>query len=127
MIAVTNETKKLNAAISGAGAHDSRALEDIFEKCRHDKREMTILVRAFCEAYLVDSENRPLKMRPLQETIVVTALTYPESGKQRKMAILAPRGSGKSYALSIAATVYMFFKRFRDLVNDSGNERDEEA
>ena len=116
MIAVTNETKKLNAAISGAGAHDSRALEDIFEKCRHDKRKMTILVRAFCDAYLVDGENRPLKMRPLQETIVVTALTHPKNGKQRKMAILAPRGSGKSYALSIAATVYMFFKRFRDLV-----------
>ena len=32
------------------------------------------------------------------------------------MAILAPRGSGKSYALSVAATVYMFFKRFRDLI-----------
>ena len=43
MIAVTNETKKLNAAISGAGAHDSRALEEIFEKCRHDKHKMTIL------------------------------------------------------------------------------------
>ena len=116
MIAVTNETKKLNAAISGAGAHDSRALEDIFEKCRHDKRKMTILVRAFCEAYLIDGEQRPLRMRPLQETIVVTALTHPKGGKPRKMAILAPRGSGKSYALSIAATVYMFFKRFRDLV-----------
>ena len=77
---------------------------------------MTTLVRAFCEAYLVDNQNRPLKMRPLQESIVVTALTHPTNGKQRKMAILAPRGSGKSYALSIAATVYMFFKRFRDFI-----------
>ena len=51
MTAVTNETKKLNSAISGAGAHDSRALEEIFEKCRNDERKMTILVRAFCEAY----------------------------------------------------------------------------
>ena len=116
MKAIVNETKKFNAAISGAGAHDSRALENIFEKCRHDKKKMTTLVRAFCEAYLVDNQNRPLKMRPLQESIVVTALTHPTNGKQRKMAILAPRGSGKSYALSIAATVYMFFKRFRDLV-----------
>ena len=116
MKAIVNETKKFNAAISGAGAHDSRALEDIFEKCRHDERKMTTLVRAFCQAYLVDNQNRPLKMRPLQEKIVVTALTHPANGKQRKMAILAPRGSGKSYALSIAATVYMFFKRFRDLV-----------
>ncbi|MCH2669184.1 MAG: terminase large subunit, partial [Gammaproteobacteria bacterium] len=116
MKAIVNETKKFNAAISGAGAHDSRALENIFEKCRHDKKKMTTLVRAFCEAYLVDNQNRPLKMRPLQESIVVTALTHPTNGKQRKMAILAPRGSGKSYALSIAATVYMFFKRFRDLI-----------
>ena len=116
MTAIVNETKKFNAAISGAGAHDSRALEDIFEKCRHDKRKMTILVRAFCEAYLVDNQNRPLKLRPLQESIVVTSLTHPTNGKQRKMAILAPRGSGKSYALSVAATVYMFFKRFRDLI-----------
>tara|TARA_R100001509_G_scaffold159352_1_gene125708 strand:+ start:1108 stop:2754 length:1647 start_codon:yes stop_codon:yes gene_type:complete len=111
-----NQAKKFNAAISGAGAHDSRALENIFEKCRHDKKKMTTLVRAFCEAYLVDNQNRPLRMRPLQEEIVVTALTHPTNGKQRKMAILAPRGSGKSYALSVAATVYMFFKRFRDLI-----------
>jgi DNA-binding XRE family transcriptional regulator len=116
MKAIVNETKKFNAAISGAGAHDSRALENIFEKCRHDKKKMTTLVRAFCEAYLVDNQNRPLKLRPLQESIVVTALTHPANGKQRKMAILAPRGSGKSYALSVAATVYMFFKRFRDLI-----------
>ena len=116
MKAIVNETKKFNAAISGAGAHDSRALENIFEKCRHDEKKMTTLVRAFCQAYLVDNQNRPLKMRPLQESIVVTALTHPTNGKQRKMAILAPRGSGKSYALSIAATVYMFFKRFRDLI-----------
>ena len=74
MIAVTNETKKLNSVISGAGAHDSKALEDIFEKCRHDRRKMTILVRAFCEAYLVDNKNRPLKMRPLQ-AVTYTPLT----------------------------------------------------
>ena len=116
MKAIVNQAKKFNAAISGAGAHDSRALENIFEKCRHDKKKMTTLVRAFCEAYLVDNQNRPLRMRPLQEEIVVTALTHPTNGKQRKMAILAPRGSGKSYALSVAATVYMFFKRFRDLI-----------
>ena len=41
MKAIVNEAKKFNAAISGAGAHDSRALENIFEKCRHDKKKMT--------------------------------------------------------------------------------------
>ena len=73
---------------------------------------MTTLVRAFCEAYLVDNQNRPLKLRPLQEDIIVKSLTYPEDGNQRKLAILAPRGSGKSFALSVAVAVYMFFNRF---------------
>ena len=76
MKAIVNQTKKFNAAISGAGAHDSRALEAIFEKCRHDELKMTTLVRAFCEAYLVDNQNRPLKLRPMQEKIVVTCLLY---------------------------------------------------
>jgi len=77
---------------------------------------MTKLIRAFCSAYLVDNKQRPLKLRPLQEDIVVMSLTHPKTDKQRKLAILAPRGSGKSYALAVAATIYMFFKRFRDLI-----------
>ena len=115
---VTNEQKKLNAAISGRLAHDSRALEAVFEKCRTDEKKMTLLIRAFCESYLIDQHRRPLKLRPLQETIVVKCLTYPDMDvdKHRKLAILAPRGSGKSYALSVAVVIYMFFKRFRDLV-----------
>jgi len=115
---VKNEQKNLNAAISGKLAHDSRALEEVFEKCREDEKRMTLLIRAFCESYLIDQKRRPLKLRPLQERIVVKCLTYPagDPTKHRKVAILAPRGSGKSYALSVAATIYMFFKRFRDLV-----------
>ncbi len=115
---VTNEQKKLNAAISGKLAHDSRALEAVFEKCRTDEKKMTLLIRAFCESYLIDQHRRPLKLRPLQETIVVKCLTYPnmDESQHRKLAILAPRGSGKSYALSVAVVIYMFFKRFRDLV-----------
>ncbi len=117
-IPVKNEQKKLNAAISGRLAHDSRALEDVFEKCRVDEKKMTLLVRAFCESYLIDQARRPLKLRPLQERIVVACLTHPSGDptKHRKLAILAPRGSGKSYALSVAVCIYMFFKRFRDLV-----------
>jgi len=117
-IPIKNEQEKLNAAISGIAAHDSLQLEEIFEKCRKDPLKMTLLVRAFCESYLIDRNRRPLKLRPMQEDIVVEALTYPDgdSEKHRKVAILAPRGSGKSFALSVATTVYMFFKRFRDLV-----------
>jgi hypothetical protein len=113
---VRNEGKKLQAALTGKGAHDSRSIENIFEECRQDEEKMKKLIRAFCQAYLVDNKQRPLQLRPLQETIVVKSLTHPKHSKQRKLAILAPRGSGKSYALAVAATIYMFFKRFRDLI-----------
>ena len=118
MTPIQNEQEKLNAAISGIAAHDSLQLEEIFEKCRTDSKKMTLLIRAFCESYLIDRNRRPLKLRPMQEDIVIEALTYPDgdSGKHRKVAILAPRGSGKSFALSVATIIYMFFKRFRDLI-----------
>ena len=113
---VRNEGTKLQAALTGKNAYDSRSIENIFEECRHSEEKMKKLTRAFCSAYLVDNKQRPLKLRPLQEEIVVKSLTHPEDSKQRKLAILAPRGSGKSYALAVAATIYMFFKRFRDLI-----------
>jgi len=113
---VKDETAKLTAALTGKGAFDSKGLELIFERCRQDKTKMLNLVRAFSQAYLVDGKLRPLKLRPLQEEIIVMSLTHPEGGKQRKMAILAPRGCGKSFALSISVVIYMFFKRFRDLI-----------
>ena len=115
-LAVKNETAKLTAALTGKGAFDSKGLELIFERCRQDKTKMLNLVRAFSQAYLVDGKLRPLKLRPLQEEIIVMSLTHPEGGKQRKMAILAPRGCGKSFALSVSVVIYMFFKRFRDLI-----------
>jgi len=116
MTAIKKETKNLKLSLTGKNVYDSRGLENIFDKCRHDKDKMLRLVRAFCDAYLVDQKQRPLRLRPLQENIIVHSLTHPKNGKQRKLAILAPRGSGKSYALAIAATVYMFFNRFRDLI-----------
>ena len=108
----------MKSAISGVAAHDSRKLEKIFEICRQDEKKMTLLCRAFCEAYLIDNKQRPLKLRPLQEQIIVKTLTYPDGDpeKHRKLAILAPRGSGKSFALSVAVCIYMFFNRFRDLI-----------
>ena len=116
MTPVKNESKKLQAALTGKGTYDSRELENIFEKCRTSETKMRKLVRAFCQAYLIDNKQRALKLRPLQEDIIVSSLTLPKNGKQRKLAILAPRGSGKSYALAVAVTIYMFFKRFRDLI-----------
>ena len=115
MTPVKNESKKLQAALTGKGTYDSRELENIFEKCRTSETKMRKLVRAFCQAYLIDNKQRALKLRPLQEDIIVSSLTLPKNGKQRKLAILAPRGSGKSYALAVAVTIYMFFKRFREL------------
>ena len=108
--------KHLKSLLTGKGGVDSRQLEKIFAKCRDDKEKMRKLVRAFCTAYLIDNKQRPLRMRPMQEDIVLECLTNRKDDKQKKLAILAPRGSGKSFALSVAVTIYMFFNRFRDLV-----------
>ena len=102
--------------MTGKGGIDSRQLELIFAKCRNDKEKMRKLVKAFCNAYLIDNKQRPLRLRPMQEDIVLECLINRQDGKQKKLAILAPRGSGKSFALSVAVTIYMFFNRFRDLV-----------
>jgi len=110
------EEKHLKGLLTGKGGLDSRHLENIFKQCRHKKSKMRKLVRAFCSAYLLDANQRPLKLRPLQESIILEALIERKDGRQTKLAILAPRGSGKSYALSVAVTIYMFFNRFRDLV-----------
>ena len=108
--------KHLKNLLTGKGGIDSLQLEKIFAKCRNDKEKMRKGVRAFCTAYLIDNKQRPLRMRPMQEDIVLECLTNRDDGKQKKLAILAPRGSGKSFALSVAVTIYMFFNRFRDLV-----------
>ena len=114
--AVKDETTKLKLSLTGKAAFDSLALEEVFEKCRLDEDKMSQLVDNFCDTYLIDNKKRPLKLRPMQEEIIVKALTHRENGAQRKLAVLAPRVSGKSYALAIAVTIYMFFKRFRDLI-----------
>lgn len=113
-----DETTKIKAALTGKNQFDSKNLENFFDSVRHDEGKMTKLVRAFCSTYLLDNKQRPLKLRPLQMQIIVKSLTYPkgDKDKHRKMAILAPRGSGKSWALSVSVVIYMFFKRFRDLI-----------
>jgi len=110
------EEKHLKGLLTGKAGLDSRHLENIFKQCRQEKSKMRKLVRAFCSAYLLDANQRPLKLRPLQESIILESLIERKDGRQTKLAILAPRGSGKSYALSVAVTIYMFFNRFRDLV-----------
>ena len=110
------EQKKLKTLLTGKGGLDSRSLENIFKKCRKDPVKMRKLIRAFCSTYLIDGKQRPLLLRPLQEDIIVECLMERDDDKQTKLAILAPRGSGKSFALSVAVTIYMFFNRFRDLI-----------
>ena len=108
--------KHLKSLLTGKGGVDSRQLEKIFAKCRDNKDKMRKLVRAFCNAYLIDNKQRPLRLRPLQEDIVLECLINRKDDKQKKLAILAPRGSGKSFALSVAVTIYMFFNRFNKAV-----------
>ena len=110
------DQKNLKTLLTGKGGLDSKGLENIFNKCRQDKEKMRKLVRAFCNAYLIDGKQRALRLRPLQEEIILESLINRDDGRQTKLAILAPRGSGKSFALSVAVTIYMFFNRFRDLV-----------
>ena len=110
------EQKNLKSLMTGKGGLDSRSLEKIFKQCRQDKEKMRKLLKAFCTTYLIDGKQRPLLLRPLQEDIVLECLMERTDDKQTKLAILAPRGSGKSFALSVAVTIYMFFNRFRDLV-----------
>jgi hypothetical protein len=118
MIPVKQQTKEIKAAISGQNKFDSQNLSVFFAEVRKDEKKMEKLVRAFCYTYLLDKQQRPLRLRPLQMDIIVKSLTFPDGNpdKQRKLAILAPRGSGKSWALSVAAVIFMFFNRFRDLV-----------
>ena len=109
-LAVKDETTKLKLSLTGKAAFDSLALEDVFEKCRTDEAKMAQLVRAFCDTYLIDNKKRPLKLRPMQEEIIVKALTHRENGAQRKLAVLAPRGSGKSVSythLTLPTTPYV--------------------
>ena len=91
---MTKPQSPLKSLLTGKGGLDSRSLENIFKKCRQDKDKMRKLVRAFCIAYLVDGKQRPLRLRPLQEDIVLECLMERDDGKQTKLAILAPRGSG---------------------------------
>ena len=84
---IKSQTKSLKAAISGEGTYDSRKLENIFEECRHSEDKMRKLVKAFCHTYLIDNKSRPLKLRPLQEDIIIKSLTYPKNSIQRKLAI----------------------------------------
>jgi len=113
---MTTKKPNLKGLLTGKGGIDSRGLEEIFKNCRLDEDKMRKLIRAFCSTYLIDGKQRPLLLRPLQEDIVLQCLMEREDGKQTKLAILAPRGSGKSFALSVAVTIYMFFNRFRDLI-----------
>ena len=73
----------LKSLLTGKGGVDSRQLEKIFAKCRDDKEKMRKLVRAFCTAYLIDNKQRPLRMRPMQEDIVLECLTNRKDGKQK--------------------------------------------
>ena len=118
MIPVANQTKEIKSILSGPNKFDSQNLSLFFTEVRKDEKKMEKLIRAFCATYLIDKQQRPLRLRPLQMDIIVKALTFPDGNpdKQRKLAILAPRGSGKSWALSVASVIYMFFNRFRDLV-----------
>ena len=71
MIPVANQTKELKAALSGQNKFDSQNLSIFFAEVRKNEKKMEKLVRAFCETYLLDKQQRPLRLRPLQMDIIV--------------------------------------------------------
>jgi len=76
-----------------------------FDLVRKDKLALERLVKNFCYAFLVDYKGRPLKLPPMQIQIVIECLS------NRYLMLLSPRGSGKSKALSVAVTIWIYFYR----------------
>ena len=81
---MTKTKPSLKGLLTGKGGLDSRGLETIFKNCRQDSTKMRKLIRAFCTTYLIDGEQRPLLLRPLQEDIVIECLLERNDGKQTK-------------------------------------------
>jgi len=78
-------------------------LRNEFEIVLKNRDALERLIVGFCESFLVDSKGRPLKLRPMQINIVAECLT------NRYLMLLAPRGSGKSKALGVAITMWLYF------------------
>ena len=76
-----------------------------FDKARKSVVVLEQVIKNFCELFLIDNRNRPLKLRPMQIEIVRKCFM------NRHVMLLAPRGSGKSKALSVAATMWLYFYR----------------
>lgn len=74
-----------------------------FVKICKDPVKLRKSIRKFCEMFLTDRQQRPLRLTPMQYDIVVHCLT------DRNVMLLAPRGSGKSYALGVAITMWLFY------------------
>lgn len=86
-------------------------LRNRFNKIRKNKEKLRELIVDFCHFYLVDDYFRPLIFTPMQEEIVLTILYDAPHRQQVKVVVLAPRGSGKSYAISAAAVIWLYFYR----------------
>jgi len=80
-------------------------LREQFDAVRGDRIALERLIKKFCETFLIDNKRRPLRLRPMQIQIVAECLT------NRYLMLLAPRGSGKSKALSVAITMWMYYYR----------------
>ena len=81
-----------------------------FDKIRNGSEENILkVVTNFCYFFLRDEKSRPIKLTPMQQSMVVSCLKKKEG--EQGVVIVAPRGSGKSFALSIAVTIWLYFYR----------------
>lgn len=82
-----------------------KKLRNQFDEVRKDKVALERLIKTFSKRFLIDNKRRPLKLRPMQVQIIAECLS------NRYLMLLAPRGSGKSKALSVAITMWLYYYR----------------
>ena len=81
-------------------------LKNKFDKIRNGEEDKLLeVIKNFCLTFLKDDRGRAVKLTPMQESMVLTSL------KHQSVAIVAPRGSGKSFALAVTITIWMYFYR----------------
>jgi len=84
----------------------AETLRNQFDQLRKGPDESLIkVIKSFCYTFLKDDRQRKVKLTPMQLSMVLACF------KNQNVAIVAPRGSGKSFALAVAITMWLYFYR----------------
>ena len=80
-------------------------LRKLYSAAIKDDALLGDITKAFCFGFLKDHLGRKLILRPAQMEMVKAALS------SKRLVVLAPRGSGKSYGIAVAIVLRLFFLR----------------